>query len=208
MVTHHDPAVVRQFNQIVSADITSKEGAMNSYVFNSTGYVMLPFFDSMYVVDLTCDELSNMLVERLEKDGIAYGASVSVKFNKFKVTIIGETGNGVYEFEDNGATILDLVAKANIAGNGSDRTRRDKILVMREVDSVWQTGVISLLSTDLFKSPFFYLQQNDVLYIYPTKTAVWKSDTTIDYWVQRISIATGVLSVLASAYMVYRIRNM
>lgn len=204
MVAHHNPKVVEMFNHSVSTSpIGASEGKpSNVFHVNSKGYITMPIFDSVKVYGLTCQELETFLMQRLENEGIAYGATVNVKIAGYKVTIIGETGTGVYQFEDNGATVLDLVAKASLAGGLGNNTRRDKILVMRERDSIWQSDYISLLTTDLFYSPYFYLEQNDVFYVYPTQTSIWKSDDRFDYWWSRFGMITSLVS-LATSILIY-----
>lgn len=203
VISHHDPTVVRQFHQTVSADNNAKgNDQSNIYTVNSAGYVNLPIFDTVQVKGLTCNQISDMLSERLENEGVAYGAIVTVRIKSYKVTVIGETGTGVYEFEDNANTIFDLIAKANIAGASGGVTRRDKILVMRETDSLWMTDNISLLSTDLIYSPYFFLEQNDVFYVYPTKATILKTNTTFDFWWSRLSLVTSIVS-LASTFLLY-----
>lgn len=201
-IGHHDPVVLNLFNQVATMASKETEKAANAYVVNSEGYVHLPIFDSLYVEGLTCNEVATLLTQRLEEEGIAYGATVSVRISGFKVTIIGETVSGVFEFEDNGATVLDLMARANMAGATGEQTRRDRILVMRERDSIWETAYISLLSTDLFNSPYFYLEQNDVYYLYPTKSRIWRSNQSFDFWWNRISLITS-LGSLVGTYLVY-----
>lgn len=196
-ISHHDPSMMRLFNQITDDSQDTKTGLM-TYPVNTNGYVRLPLFDSVYVVGKTCDEIARTLSQRLEDDGIAYGATVKVKLAGFKVTVIGETTSGVYEFEDNGATIFDLMAKANLQGGMTDNTRRDKILVLREMDTTWVTEYISLLSTDIFNSPYFYLQQNDVFYVYPSKSSIWKSDTKFDFWWSRLSLVTSLAGLITT----------
>lgn len=204
LVAHHLPKVVEVFNQKLSS-IDGNNEKINTYVVNSDGFLNMPVFDSVRVVGMTCRELEKYLVDRMEAEGIAYGATVNVKIVNFKVTVIGESGRGVYTFNDDGATVFDLLATAGLAGggnggnggNGEAGIRRDKILVMREQDSVWHTEYISLLSTDLLYSPYFYLQQNDVFYVYPSKTAIRRSNQVVDFWVQRLSIVTTLVSMVA-----------
>ena len=106
-----------------------------------------------------------------------------------------------YEFEDGKATIFDLIAKANIAqsnngAGGGIGIRRDKILVMREVDGVLNSDYISLLSKDILFSPYYYLQQNDVIYVWPSQTAIRGSNRIVDFWLSRLSIVTTAVSLV------------
>lgn len=198
-VFHHDQQVMSLFNQVIASSYeTWNQGT--TYKVHSNGYVDLPIFDSVKVSGLTCREVEAMLEKRMEDEGIAFGATVQVKLNGFKVTIIGESGTGVHKFEDEGATILDLVAQGGISSNA---TRRDKIVIMRECDSIFQTEYISLLSKDLFYSPYFYLQQNDIIYVHPKWTTIWQSNNTFDYVWSRIGFLTSAASLVLT-YLFYR----
>lgn len=198
LIGHHDPTVVRLFNQLATAESQPGTNPQWGYTVSSTGSISMPIFDSVQVAGMTCKEVADLLAARLENEGIATGATVTVRITGFKVTVIGETGPGVFTFDDNGATIFDLMAQAQLAGSMGGDTRRDRILVMRQQDTVWSTDYINLLSTDILSSPYFYLQQNDVFYVYPTREAVWQSKKTFDYWMGRVTMFTSLLSLLTT----------
>ena len=138
VVTHKLPMLAEMFNN----KINSVEGgeSLTEYFVNEGGYINFPLLDTVKVEGLTCSEAEQLLTKKIADAGLAYGATVSVKITNFKVTVIGESATGIYEFEDGKATIFDLVAKANLAngggGGGGISIRRDKILVMREVNGV------------------------------------------------------------------------
>ena len=84
VVAHRIPKVVEAFNQKISTvDSVSR---ITSYTVTSDGYISIPVFDTVYVVGKTCRELENYLVSRMESEGVAFGASVSVKILNFKVS--------------------------------------------------------------------------------------------------------------------------
>lgn len=207
IVTHKEPRMVEAFNRITRSEMSSMN--VNGYVVNNDGTINLPVFDTVRVTGMTCPELERYLTKRMETEGIVNGATVSVKIINFKVTVIGESGTGIHEFDDNDVTILDLVAKAGLAGSGSGGNvgygsgiRRDKILVMRTLDTTVVTGYLNLLTKDVMYSPFYYLQQNDIVYVEPTekrKKKAWRDDN----WLSYINLSTSALRVAYVA--VYRI---
>ena len=198
VVTHKLPQLAEMFNN----KINSVEGgeSLTNYTVNSDGYINFPLLDTVKVEGLTCSELEQMLAKIIADAGLAYGATVSAKITNFKVTVIGESATGIFEFDDDRVTIFDLIAKANLAqgngGGGGIGIRRDKILVMREVNGVLKSEYISLLSKDILFSPYYYLQQNDVFYVWPSKTAIRSSNRIVDFWMGRISIITSAVSVV------------
>ncbi|MBP5547938.1 MAG: polysaccharide biosynthesis/export family protein [Bacteroidales bacterium] len=197
VVTHKVPMLAEMFNN----KINSVDGgeSLTNYTVNGDGYINFPLLDTIRVEGLTCSEAERMIAKKIADAGHAYGATVNVKITNFKVTVIGESATGVYEFDEGSATIFDLVAKANIAQGGGDGggigIRRDKILVMREVNGVLQSDYISLLTKDIFYSPYYYLQQNDVIYVWPSKTTIRGSNRIVDFWLGRISIVTTAISL-------------
>ena len=175
--------------------------SLTTYTVNDNGYINFPHIDTIMVEGMTCSELEQFISKKIADEGLATGATVSAKITNFKVTVIGESATGVYEFDDEIVTIFDLVAKANLAqGNSSNYggigIRRDKILVMREVNGVMQSQFVSLLSKDIFYSPYYYLQQNDIVYVWPSKTTIRGSNRLADYWLSRLSIITSALSIV------------
>ncbi len=191
VVAHRVPKVIEAFNQKISTiDTVSR---LTSYKVTSDGYISMPVFDTVYVVGKTCRELEQYLVKRMENEGVAFGASVSVKILNFKVTVIGESTTGVFEFEE-GSTLFDLLAKSNMI-QGGNNIRRDKVLVMRDCDTVIRSEFINFLTTDIMYSPYFYLQQNDMFYVYPSTETIRRSNQTFDFWWSRLSVITSAMSL-------------
>lgn len=197
VVTHKLPQLAEMFNNKINS--LENGQSLTTYTVNGDGYINFPLLDTIKVEGLTCTELEHMLSKMIAYAGLATGTTVNVKITNFKVTVIGESATGIYEFEDGRATIFDLIAKANLAqggaGSGGISIRRDKILVMREVNGVLNSDYVSLLSKDIIYSPYYYLQQNDVVYVWPSKTTIRSSNRLLDYWMTRISLATTVASI-------------
>ena len=198
VVTHKLPIIAEMFNNKVNS-IDGGESLTN-FTVNSDGYINFPLLDTIMVEGMTCTEAEQWIAKKIAELGLAYGATVNVKVANFKITVIGESATGVYEFEDGRATIFDLVAKANLAmggsGGGGLTIRRDKILVMRESNGMLKAEYISLLKKDIFYSPYYYLQQNDIVYVWPSKTTIRRSNQIVDFWLSRISIITTAVSVV------------
>ena len=199
VVTHKLPELAEMFNTKINS--LEKGESLTTYTVNQDGYINFPRIDTVYVEGLTCSEVEQLVARRIADAGLAYGVTVNAKITNFKVMVIGENATGVYEFEDGRATILDLVAKANLAGASGGGAvgmgiRRDKILVMREVNGELKSGYISLLTKDVFNSPYYYLQQNDVVYVWPSKETIRNSNRIVDFWLGRLSIVTTAVSVI------------
>ncbi len=192
LVGHHIPKLVENFNRKLNDNEQGGE-YINSYRVDNNGYITFPVLDTLYVLGMTCRELEEYLTLRIEDENYIYNPTVQVKIKGFRVSVIGEHGNGVYEFKQENVTILDLLAEANLLGEG---VCRDKILVMRDCDSTIKMDFINVLSTDIIYSPYYYLQQNDIIYVYPDTAAIRESNRLFDYWWRYVSVATTAISVL------------
>ncbi|MBR1644421.1 MAG: polysaccharide biosynthesis/export family protein [Bacteroidales bacterium] len=192
LVAHHVPKLVENFNKWVSSEGNGNE--INTYRVNSRGNISYPIFDSIYVLGMTCRELERYLERRMTEEGLVNSPTVHVKIKNFKVTVIGDNQTGVFEFDEENVTIFDLLAKANLL-SGNNRTRRDKVLIIRDCDSTLMTDYLSLLSMDIIYSPYYFLQQNDIVYVYPSKSTIRRSNDLFDYWWARLSIITTAVSV-------------
>ena len=209
VVTHKLPEIAAMFNNKINA--LENGESLTTYTVNEEGQINFPHIGIVKVEGLTCSEIEQLIAKMISEQAIANCATVSEKITNFKVTVIGESATGIYEFDDEIVTLFDLVAQANLAqgnnGNGGGiGIRRDKILVMREENGEMYSDYVSLLSTDIFYSPYYYLQQNDIVYVWPSKTSIRGSDRLVDFWLSRISIITSALSIGTLIYT-YFTRN-
>ena len=202
MVSHKVPQITEMFNHALNNTGTGQ--ALNQFTVNNQGYINFPMLDTLKAEGLSCSELERDIASRIESIGLASSPTVNVRITNFKVTVIGESGTGVYEFESSNVTLLDLVAKANLVQSNMNSgfqsgqgIRRDKILVMREVNGVLTSEFVSLLSKDVFYSPYFYLQQNDIVYVWPSKSSIRSSNKLFDYWWGRLSVVTTAVSAVS-----------
>ena len=136
-----------------------------------------------------------MIKDKLIKDGYLTDAVVTVEFLNFKVSVIGEVTNpGTFTIEGDKVTILQALGLAR------DLTifgRRDNVTVIREQEGTRVLYEVDLTDVDLFKSPGYYLQQNDVVYVQPNDIKARQS-TTDDKTLRTTSIIVSSGSLLVS----------
>jgi len=125
------------------------------------GNILYPQLGYIKTAGLTRNELRTVLLEKLQvylKDPV-----VSVEFANFKVTMLGEVKQqGPITVPEGRITILEALGQS---GDITETGRRDSILIIREVNGRREFGNVNLLSNEVFKSPYFILQQNDVVYV-------------------------------------------
>jgi len=161
------------------------------YLVDKNGFVQVPLFGEFKVEGLTTSEIRQLI----EKKAVVYFnyPSVIVKLINFKITVIGEVQHpGTFIIPNERVSILDALG---LAGDLSISGKRDNMLLIRkDKDGNDMAGVrLNLNSISSLQSPYFYLKQNDVLYIEPLKTKIDASDAT---QTRNIGIFTATLSLL------------
>ena len=120
---------------------------------------------------------------------------VDVELLNFKYTVLGAVGsNGVYTADDGRVTLVEAIAKA---GDLSSKAKIDKVAVIREKDGKRQVFMHDLRSRDIFDSPCYYLQQNDIVYVEPK----YKKKDTEDRSVQYVSLTASLTTAVATLLM-------
>ncbi|MEP7164113.1 MAG: polysaccharide biosynthesis/export family protein [Ferruginibacter sp.] len=140
---------------------------------NSTGYLVeadgkikLPYLGSIQAEGLSRLQLEAFLTEKF-KD-YTKNPVVNVRFLNYSFSVLGEvTKPGRFNMPTERTTILEALS---IAGDMNEMGKRENVLVIREVNGQRDFARINLLSKDLFKSPYYYLKTNDVIYVEPVKT--------------------------------------
>jgi hypothetical protein len=144
---------------------TTTQQIPRGYLVDKNGEIDFPVLGKIKVVGISRNDLAELLKEKLSvylKNPI-----VTIQFQNFKVTILGEVKNpGSYKVASERVSILDALGMAGDLGiNG----KRKNVLVMREQGDEKIFTRIDLTSSEFIDSPFFYLQQNDVVYVEPNK---------------------------------------
>ena len=159
------------------------------YLVDQEGNVELPVLGSVPVVGLTLEEAKSRITEMLTtylKDPV-----VSMRFLNLKVTILGEVYNpGIQRLSNKRVTILEAIG---MAGDLTDYANRGDIIVLREEEGLRTYGHLNLQDDDIFSSAYFYLQQNDVIYVQPNQAKV---ATVADPAQRIISYASAALSLV------------
>ena len=123
---------------------------------------------------------------------------VTVEFMNFKVSILGEVTNpGTYTINSDKVTVLEAIAMAK------DLTifgERDHVYVIREENGQRKSYQLDLRSADIFKSPAYYLKQNDVVYVQPNKIKAGNAKYSQNnaFKVTVVSTVVSAVSVIAS----------
>lgn len=192
-VKSFDEEVVVPFNMTRTGNQGGgqQNSALRGYLVDINGMIQFPVLGQLKVINMTRSELEKMLTEKIRL--YVTDAVVSVRLLNFRVTVLGEVGNqGVQQIENERVSFPELIA---LSGGITYDGKRDNIVVIREVDGVKKVGRVDMTSSNVFKNPYYYLKQNDIVYVEPTYRKI-KSAGFITSYTGLISIFTTVFSLI------------
>lgn len=175
VVNSKDPELAVPFNssssynslsgQLVSA--SSGTQSLQIRTVDENGTLDMPVIGRIEAKGKTRTELANAIAQKIIDGGYINDPTINVQFADMKISVIGEvTRPGEYSVTRDRVSIFDALA---MAGDLTVYGIRSDVAVVREVDGARTTQYLDLTSTELFNSPAFYLQQNDVVYVKPNK---------------------------------------
>ncbi|WP_282780145.1 polysaccharide biosynthesis/export family protein [Phaeodactylibacter xiamenensis] len=160
------------------------------YLVDQNGYIDFPVLGQLKVQGLTIEEAKGQIYGLLQeylKDPV-----VEMRFLNLKITILGEVNvPGVQRLSNKRVTLLEAIG---MAGDLSDYANRNNVLVIREEEGRRTYTRLDLQSAEIFTSPYFYMQQNDVIYVEPIQARI---ATVADPAQRIISYTTAGLSLIS-----------
>jgi len=200
-----DPMTSMVINQVatqaISAGSSKIQGSNISATQSTSGFLVdrngeieLSVIGKVKVVGLTTAEATNLI---REKASLSYNnPNVQVRFANFKITILGEVGQpATYTIPNEKVSVLDAIG---LAGDLTIFGKRENILLIRDNNGNKEFARLNLNSAKLFASEYFYLKQNDVLYIEPNKGKAASLNQARTQTFAIIGTALSVLIVLLS----------
>ena len=180
-------------------DKTSAAKEPDGFLVGQDGNIVYPVIGRIPAAGLTLDELARSIEGRLVEGRYVKDPTVTVTMPSFHVTVVGEVATPqMIQVEGNRITIFEALA---ICGDVTMDGLRDNVKVIRYEDGEPTVGEIDLTSASALDSPFYYLKQNDIVYIEPTpqkkRTAYRNED-----WPKYISMTASGVSIAYT--LVYR----
>jgi polysaccharide biosynthesis/export protein len=187
-----NPESALPYNLSAGAGAASGATSSTGFTVDPKGRILFPQLGFITAAGLTRGELRDTLLNRLTvylNDPV-----VTVDFINFKITILGEVGKqGPIAVPNGTITLLEALGQAgDIATTG----KRDSVLVIRESSGNREFGYVNLLSNEVFKSPYFVLKQNDLVYV-PMNGKKVKNEDEQEF-TRKFQILTTVVSVLTT----------
>jgi polysaccharide export outer membrane protein len=138
------------------------------YLVDNKGNIKFPIIGELKMSGLTRLEAIALLAEKIKpyiNDPIIYFRIIN-----FKVTVLGEVKvPGAISIDSERITLLEALGKA---GDLTIKGKRENIKVIREIDGATTINEIDITKTDFINSPYYYLAQNDVVYVEPNKVQI------------------------------------
>ena len=209
VVASRDPKLAMQFNNTISQYFTGSEIAgsagqqrMTGYVVDNDGFINFPALGQIKVAGMNRWELQRKIEEDLASTGMLRDARVTVEFMNFRISVLGEVVSpGTYNITGDKITIFQALA---LARDLTIYGCRDNVRVVREQNGERRIFILDLKDSEIFKSPAYYLQQNDVVYVTPNNVRAGQSTINENYfksgafWVSLGSIAISVTNLVAT----------
>lgn len=194
----------RQSNKSAGTAATQEvTAAMLTYQVDSEGYIQFPVVGAVHVGGLTRQEVARKLQEEISR--YIEDPLVHIQIVNFKVNVMGDVVfPGVVTFLNERVSVLDALA---MAGDLTINGNRERVLVIRETEGRKEHRYLNLSDVSVFSSPFFYLKQNDVIYVEPNKAKIQDShySQTRQY---NISLFSSVISAVnIAATLILAISN-
>lgn len=205
LVSSINPEAAEPFNVNISTRTTSSSSnqevskTMYGYIVDSEGNINFPVVGKINVLGLTRPQVEDKITELIKP----YFAEkerpvVKVRLSSFRVTILGEVGRSqVINVTNERISILEALAQA---GDLTVYGKRPNILLVRENSNGQKEAIrYNMNDANLFNSPYYYLQQNDIVYIEPQKGKARSADvSSYTFWTPLSSVALSIATLIIS----------
>lgn len=193
-----DPAADIPYNLPVGTQGNTITGG---FLVDAKGNIEYPKLGTFHAEGLTKDELAADIKKRLtDPVELLKNPVVIIRFLNLKVTVMGEVNNqGVINIPGEKVTILEAIG---LAGGISDYGLKETVKVIREVDGKREMGTVDLSSKNLFDSPYYNLQQNDVVLVDPSPKKARREDQQI--LTQRVQLGLTIMTAAVLVFNIFR----
>jgi polysaccharide biosynthesis/export protein len=187
-----------------NASSTGQSNNQQGYLVNAEGNIEIPVIGPVKAAGLTISQLQTTLVQKLSNS--VKDPAVIVEFMQFNINILGEVhAPGTHKFNLDRVTLLDAIGAA---GDLTDYGRRDNIMVIREEKEKKVTYTVDLRDKNIFQSPVYIMEPNDIVYVNPNKYKLHNLTvnperqrmTSLFFAVVSASVSVATLILVATHY--------
>jgi polysaccharide export outer membrane protein len=203
VVTCKDPTLSSLFNlpyisQMIGSSASSTGGQrMSGYLIDTEGFIDFPVAGKIKIAGHTREEVSEIVKNVLQDRNLVKDPVVTVEYMNLGVSVMGEVAHpGRFALGQDGLTILDALA---MAGDLTINGKRENVKVVREENGERKVYLLDLTrAEDVFRSPAFYVRQNDLVYVEPNKMRARQSTVngnnvlSAPFWISVASLAATI----------------
>lgn len=205
-VNTSDPQAAAPFNLTVQTPLnaalsninTTTQPTLQQYLVNNEGIIDFPVIGRLQVGGLTKGEAEALIREKL-RPYLKETPIVTVRMANYKISVLGEVARpGTFTVSNEKVNILEALA---MAGDMTVYGIRDNVKLVREdANGKREIITLNLNSADLVVSPYYYLRQNDIVYVSPNKTKARNSDigSATSIWISATSILISLASLIVN----------
>lgn len=199
-VSSRDEKTAKLFQQ-QSVSSTMMTGGSNTdrggYMVDDEGCIDFPILGKIHVAGMSRSEVAEYIKQQLIDQNQLVDPSVLVELGNARVYLLGELGSGTIPITKDHLSIIEAVS---LAGGLGDDGLRKNIRVIREEEGVLKQHTVDITSAEnLTNSPVYYLRQNDIIYVEPTKRAVFAKNEfkSVTFWISVITVPVTLWALIA-----------
>ncbi|MBI1782461.1 MAG: polysaccharide biosynthesis/export family protein [Sphingobacteriales bacterium] len=162
---------------------------LTGYLVSESGQIIVPFLGAIPVAGLTRTQAAEIVKVKLEKE--IKDPVVELRFLNHKFTVLGEVKNpGPQAIVNDRVTIIDAIGSAgDLTLNG----KRENIMIIRETDGKKEIGRINLNEGNIFSSPYYFIQPDDIVYVELNKFSIPEKQTKALQYIQLgLAVVTSI----------------
>ena len=202
VVSCTDPELAEPFNLTVATPVSAAQSSLTSqpalqqYLVDNRGNIEFPILGTLHIGGLTKSEAETLIKGKLS-DYIKESPIVTVRMANYKISVIGEVNApGTFTISNEKVNLFEALA---MAGDMTVYGLRDNVRLIREdADGHQHIITLDMNRADIVQSPYYYLQQNDILYVTPNKTKAKTADisTSTTIWFSVVGTLVSLASLI------------
>lgn len=201
-----DPKAAMPFNLAVSntigtsGQLSTSQGSLQGYLVDNNGNIEFPVVGSLHVGGLTKKQAEDLVKDKVKPYlAVSENPIVTVRMASYHVSILGEvTSPGIISVPQEKMSILEALAQA---GDLTIYGRRDNVILIRQ-DAMGEKHYhrLNLNDANVINSPFYYLQQNDIIYVEPNKVKAQNSaiGSSTTLWFSAVGTLISIASLIVN----------
>lgn len=205
-INSKDPELAAPFNAAssynslngLSSYSSSSNGNLQILTVDKEGKIQLPIIGEIDCDGLTRNELAKKIENTIRENGMVHDPIVIIQFADVKFSVLGEVARpGQFSITKDRISLFDALA---MAGDLTIYGQRENVALIREENGMRTVHYFDLKNPDILASPYFYLQQDDVVYVTPNKYKAQAGEINQNrsFYISLVSVAVSVATLLVT----------